>query len=318
MSEMEQYLSKIAEAQEDIKADVQVGYFDDDIIMIDNVKLFSEPSATRMQMNVIAICQKGRVQLELNGEPTTFGANQIIMCPPGTLFTNMLLSPDFVFKAVFLTDRILHAFLREKISIWTETLYINRQHVVTIEPDAIEFLSLFYSMLNISINRHGENPYKTEVVQSLVRAAVLGMCGALETMKRERNRMSDGTAAEVQPPAEGNAGRQVKHCSSSQSIFQRFLSMLNREPCGHRSVQSFADELCITPKYLSAVCKRNSGKTANAWITEHQMEDIRYYLRQTDLSIKEVCNVLGFPNASFFAKYVKEHFGVTPTQLRQQ
>ena len=318
MSEMEQYLSKIAEAQEDIKADVQVGYFDDDIIMIDNVKLFSEPSATRMQMNVIAICQKGRVQLELNGEPTTFGANQIIMCPPGTLFTNMLLSPDFVFKAVFLTDRILHAFLREKISIWTETLYINRQHVVTIEPDDIEFLSLFYSMLNISINRHGENLYKTEVVQSLVRAAVLGMCGALETMKRERNRMSDGTAAEVQQPAEGNAGRQVKHSSSSQSIFQRFLSMLNREPCEHRSVQSFADELCITPKYLSAVCKRNSGKTANAWITEHQMEDIRYYLRQTDLSIKEVCNVLGFPNASFFAKYVKEHFGVTPTQLRQQ
>ena len=318
MSEMEQYLSKIAEAQEDIKADVQVGYFDDDIIMIDNVKLFSEPSATRMQMNVIAICQKGRVQLELNGEPTTFGANQIIMCPPGTLFTNMLLSPDFVFKAVFLTDRILHAFLREKISIWTETLYINRQHVVTIEPDDIEFLSLFYSMLNISINRHGENLYKTEVVQSLVRAAVLGMCGALETMKRERNRMSDGTAAEVQQQAEGNAGHQVKHSSSSQSIFQRFLSMLNREPCGHRSVQSFADELCITPKYLSAVCKRNSGKTANAWITEHQMEDIRYYLRQTDLSIKEVCNVLGFPNASFFAKYVKEHFGVTPTQLRQQ
>lgn len=318
MSEMEQYLSKIAEAQEDIKADVQVGYFDDDIIMIDNVKLFSEPSATRMQMNVIAICQKGRVQLELNGEPTTFGANQIIMCPPGTLFTNMLLSPDFVFKAVFLTDRILHAFLREKISIWTETLYINRQHVVTIEPDAIEFLSLFYSMLNISINRHGENPYKTEVVQSLVRAAVLGMCGALETMKRERNRMLSSTVAEVLPPAEGNAGRQVKHSSSSQSIFQRFLSMLNREPCGHRSVQSYADELCITPKYLSAVCKRNSGKTANAWITEHQMEDIRYYLRQTDLSIKEVCNVLGFPNASFFAKYVKEHFGVTPMQLRQQ
>ena len=41
MREMEQYLSKIAEAQQDFKADVQVGYFDDDIIMIDNVKLFS-------------------------------------------------------------------------------------------------------------------------------------------------------------------------------------------------------------------------------------------------------------------------------------
>ena len=82
MREMEQYLSKIAEAQQDFKADVQVGYFDDDIIMIDNVKLFSEPSATRMQMNVIAICEKGRVQLEVNGEPTTLGANQVMMYPP--------------------------------------------------------------------------------------------------------------------------------------------------------------------------------------------------------------------------------------------
>ena len=318
MREMEQYLSKIAEAQQDFKADVQVGYFDDDIIMIDNVKLFSEPSATRMQMNVIAICEKGRVQLELNGEPITFGANQVVMCPPGTVFTNMLLSPDFAFKAVFLTDRILHDFLHDKMNIWTEMLYINRQHVVSISPDDIEFLSLFYSMLNITINLHGDNPYKREVVQSLVRAAVLGMCGALEMMKRERSGTDEGATAEVQPTAEGYASRRDEHRNSSQGIFQRFLSMLNREPCGHRSVQSFADELCITPKYLSAVCKRNSGKTANAWITEHLMEDIRYYLRQTDLSIKEVCSVLGFPNASFFGKYVKEHFGMTPTQLRQQ
>ena len=48
------------------------------------------------------------------------------------------------------------------------------------------------------------------------------------------------------------------------------------------------------------------------------MEDIRYYLKQTDLSIKQICDQLGFPNTSFFGKYVKEHFGCTPTQLRQQ
>ena len=47
------------------------------------------------------------------------------------------------------------------------------------------------------------------------------------------------------------------------------------------------------------------------------MEDIRYYLRQTDLSIKQVCDTLGFPNPSFFGKYVKEHFGRTPMQLRK-
>jgi AraC-like DNA-binding protein len=78
-----------------------------------------------------------------------------------------------------------------------------------------------------------------------------------------------------------------------------------------------ANDLGISAKYLSALCKKHSGKTANEWITEHVLEDIRYYLKQTDYSIKKICDLLGFPNPSFFGKYVKEHFGQTPAQFRQ-
>jgi AraC-like DNA-binding protein len=46
------------------------------------------------------------------------------------------------------------------------------------------------------------------------------------------------------------------------------------------------------------------------------LEDIRYYLRQTDLSIKQICDKLAFPNPSFFGKYVKDHFGMTPLEFR--
>ena len=46
------------------------------------------------------------------------------------------------------------------------------------------------------------------------------------------------------------------------------------------------------------------------------MEDIRYNLKQTDYSNKQICDMLGFPNTSFFGKYVKDHFGMTPMQVR--
>ncbi|MBR1622282.1 MAG: AraC family transcriptional regulator [Prevotella sp.] len=92
---------------------------------------------------------------------------------------------------------------------------------------------------------------------------------------------------------------------------------MNTSHVKHRPVEYYASELCISPKYLSVICKNNSGKTANEWIREHVLEDIRYYLRNTDYSIKEICNQLGFPNPSFFGKYVKEHFGVTPAQFRR-
>ena len=104
---------------------------------------------------------------------------------------------------------------------------------------------------------------------------------------------------------------------TSTNHFQRFLDLLHSVEMKHRPVEWYATELCITPKYLSFLCKKNSGKTANEWITEHVLEDIRYYLKQTDYSIKQICDLLGFPNASFFGKYVKEHFGQTPIYFRQ-
>jgi AraC-like DNA-binding protein len=39
-------------------------------------------------------------------------------------------------------------------------------------------------------------------------------------------------------------------------------------------------------------------------------------LKQTDLSVKQICDRLGFPNPSFFGKYVREHFGMTPLAIR--
>lgn len=66
------------------------------------------------------------------------------------------------------------------------------------------------------------------------------------------------------------------------------------------------------------VCKQHSGKTALQWIEEYTLADIDYYLRSTDRSIKEVANILGFPNASFFGKFVKEHFGISPMSYRER
>ena len=82
-------------------------------------------------------------------------------------------------------------------------------------------------------------------------------------------------------------------------------------------MEYFARQLCITPKYLSIICKRHSGKTAIDWITEYTLADITYYLRSTSMSIKEVSGILGFSNTSFFGKYVREHLHTSPLKYRE-
>lgn len=54
------------------------------------------------------------------------------------------------------------------------------------------------------------------------------------------------------------------------------------------------------------------------WISEYVIEDIIHYLKNTDLTAKEISEALGFPNASFFGKYVRVHLGASPSEYRKQ
>lgn len=274
-----------------------IDYSDDDIIIIDNLQTLSTPSAARIQMNMIAIAKKGKAQVSLNGHPVMFHENQLLLCPPNTTLTDVLSSPDFEFKAIFLTNRIIQSFLREKVNIWNEMMYIHKMHVVTLNEHAVNFFFNFYETLRMAIDApKDENPYLSEVIQLLLRSALLGLCGSLKMML----------------PSETGTGRR-----QADTIFQHFLNLLNENHTKDHTITTYASELCVSPKYLTVVCKKCSGKTAGEWLREHIMEEIRYYLKQTDLSMKQISDLLAFPNPSFFGKYVKEHFGMTPAQFRE-
>jgi hypothetical protein len=48
--------------------DIQIGYSDNDIIVVDSIQRFAEISAAHVSMNAIAICTQGKVQGSMNGQ----------------------------------------------------------------------------------------------------------------------------------------------------------------------------------------------------------------------------------------------------------
>jgi AraC-like DNA-binding protein len=199
-------------------------------------------------------------------------------------------------KAMFLTTSILQSLLREKMMIWNDMMYVHHNHVITLDDEDVDNYSQFYDMLRSAVERGNKKPFRKEVVQSLLKVALLALCGEMKLMLPEDN-LSEETKL-------------------SNSHFQRFLEVLHNSEVKYHTVEYYASELCISPKHLTSICKRISGKTANEWIREQVIEDIRYYLKKTDLSIKQVGNRVGFSNTSFFGKYVKQHLGMTPMEYR--
>jgi YesN/AraC family two-component response regulator len=268
---------------------------------VDSIQQFAETCNAHVAMNAIVICTSGKAQAQMNGVQMEFRKNQVGIIPQNVMITDVMVSPDFNLRGIFLTNRILRSFLNEKISVWNDMMYIHRQHVVTMDEDETLFYTHFYDMLTLAVEKGKENPFHTEIIQSLLRSAILGLCGEMKWMLAQ----TDSKLSTLNDKQ-----------STTQSHFQRFLDLLHTTDVKHRTVEAYANDLFISPKYLTTICKKNSGKTANEWITEHVIEDIRYYLKQTDLSVKQICNQLGFPNPSFFGKYVKDHFGMTPIEFR--
>ena len=105
--------------------------------------------------------------------------------------------------------------------------------------------------------------------------------------------------------------------SSSEIIFTRFIKLLEQNYKHERRVSWYADQLCITAKYLSETIKNVSHRTPNEWIDNYVTVEMRVLLRNSSKSIKEIAEELHFANQSFLGKYFKEHVGMSPSEYRK-
>lgn len=274
-------------------------YLDDELMLIDNVKLLGLPDAVQPNMNIIAICLQGRLHAELNGEPLEISAHEIFICPPETRVTNLMVTPDFEYQALCITNRALQLFLRSYLNVWNQVTYVRKIRIYKMSDEDIEFYTKVYDLLRVCMRKSEDfedKEYRREMINGLLSTTLIGFCFF---MSRQVQVQSESSRQNI-------------------SLFNQFLNLLQTTPQKHQPVDYYASKLYISSKYLTVICKKNSGKTANEWIREYTLSDITYYLRNTDISIKAVSAKLGFPNTSFFGKYVKEHFGCTPVEYRTQ
>mgnify|MGYP001672254185 CR=1 FL=1 len=235
----------------------------------------------------------------INGETKEVHSNEIFICPPEVSLDNIMISPDFEYQAVCISNRMLQTVLRGYISLWNQLTYIKKLRVIEMIDSDIEFYNKTYSLLKLCLEYKGEDAidmqYRAEVLRGIISAVLIGFC----------NTFRKHTDVEPEP------------LKQNVSIFNRFLELIQSTEAKHNTVNYYASKLCISDKYLTMICKKNSGKTANAWIQEYTISAITNYLRNTGLSVKEISNRLGFPNSSFFGKYVRDHLGCSPMEYRQ-
>lgn len=106
--------------------------------------------------------------------------------------------------------------------------------------------------------------------------------------------------------------------SRYEQIMSRFTSLLEKFYQTERAVKFYADQLCVTPKYLSACTKHVTGHTANWWINSYVLRDAENMLLHSNMSVKAISTRLGFEDQMLFGKYFRRQMGMSPTDYKRQ
>jgi AraC-like DNA-binding protein len=273
-----------------------VTYSDGDIIIIDHVKNLSTAYPLQPKTSIVALCNCGSLSMSVNGVQMKLKANDVLFCPPNVKMEDFDISDDFECKVLCLTENVIQGLLYDKISVWNHAIYVNELNIISMSTVCQQEFDYYYALIRSKIDNHRENPVN-EIILTLVRALLLELVQILES----RQGMNDDVKL-----------------SQGRMLFNRFLRNISDSSVKRRPINEYASELAITPKYLTMLCLKYSGKTASDWIVQYTTEDIRFYLKSSNMSIKEISAKLGFANMSHFGSYVRKHLGKSPSDFRHQ
>lgn len=273
-----------------------VDYNEGDVVIYDHVDVLSRSYPLKPKTTLLGICCQGKITLTVNGKVLEFNPGDVFVCPPNVKVEKSEHGDDLDGRAISLSDHIIQGLLRDKMETWNHMVYINRVYKISLGESCAQEIDLYYQLLRSKLENKRRTP-SYSILQALLRAMLLDLCNVLEDV--------DGPVDEQKP-------------SQGKMLFNRFLSMISNNEVKRQPIATYAGELAITPKYLTMLCLKYSDKTASDWVIQYTTEDIRFYLKNSNLSIKEISAKLGFSNMSHFGSYVRKHMGVSPSEFRHR
>ncbi len=111
----------------------------------------------------------------------------------------------------------------------------------------------------------------------------------------------------------------VVHAANAyiQERFEDFIELLDKHLTKFKQVSEYVELMSLSPYQLNEITKSSVGKTASELINEHIILEAKRYLLATPNQIKEIAELLGYEDVSYFIRFFKKHTGLSPDVFRR-
>lgn len=244
----------------------------------------------RLKEARILFLKKGSMRNLLNFEEYEIQERTLAIFPPNFNIENTNISTDFSAEIIALKETFFES--EDMIKLFS-TIWSN-PYILQLNEEEFRMVEKYFSLTRDLLNTTFSTSIKLSL-QHLLNSFILN----IKTF----------------------SGRSIEKDIQSPykiSMFRRFISLVKEHYKQERTIGFYANQLSITPHYLSALIKQTSGETVMQWINKMVILKSKELLREGNLLVYEISNELNFPNPSFFSRFFKKQTGITPFQYQKQ
>ncbi|MDO4965590.1 MAG: helix-turn-helix domain-containing protein [Lachnospiraceae bacterium] len=106
--------------------------------------------------------------------------------------------------------------------------------------------------------------------------------------------------------------------NQSESAVEKAKKYMEENFAKDISLEDVSMKVDISSYYFSKLFKEETGRNFIEYLTELRMEEAKKLLKETDMSMKEICSMVGYSDPNYFSRNFKKYTGVTPTEARER
>ena len=269
-------------------------YLDNDLLLTEHINEAPMPTEPRkMNFILIGLCTEGEIMYQLDGQMMNIAPGDILIVTEKHIVDSYRHSPDMKGLCMIISVNFFHEIIQSVKDVSSLFLFARSHPVMRLEPKEIETFKEYFQVIQEKIGDK-DNHFRKDLVRTLLLAMFYDLGNIIYRVQQHD-----------------------KPRTRAEAIFTDFIRMVEANCRRERRVAWYAQQLDITPKYLSETVKNVSRRTPNEWIDNYIMMEMRVMLKNTTKSIKEIAEELNFPNQSFLGKFFKDHMGVSPSDYRE-
>ena len=270
-------------------------YIDNDLILFEDITKVPLPnSPSRMKSLFLALCTSGNAQYTVDTKMHKVSAGDVIIISEEQVVGDYMLSRDCKGIALIMSYDFFQNIVSGVHELSALFLFARTHPVFHLDDNQTKALENDIEHIKEKIIDTGHR-FRRELVMTMLKALVIDMSNIIYRFQQV-----------------GEAGQ-----TRAEAIFRDFIQTVEKNYRTERRVSWYAQQLCITSKYLSETVRTVSRRTPSDWIDSYVTRELRVMLRNSTMSIKQIADELNFANQSFMGKYFKEHVGMSPSQFRK-